>query len=149
MASLVDRLRERTGRLITLTGTGGVGKTRLALAAASAAEPAFDDGVVFVELAPLLDADAVLPAIADAVEAGTPEQSLPMTAVTSQLRDQRVLLVLDNFEHLLAAASQVASLIESLPGLTVLVTSRAPLRVRGEAEVLVEPLTGPSPEKAD
>ena len=144
VSGLVQRLRDGNDRLVTLTGTGGVGKTRLALAVAAAAEPAFDDGAVYVELAPLLDADAVLPAIADAVDAGTPEHGLPMNAVAAQLRDQRLLLVLDNFEHLLAAAPQVAVLIESLPRLTVLVTSRAPLRVRGEVEVLVEPLSIPS-----
>ena len=148
LTALVERLRSRDERLVTLTGTGGVGKTRLALAVASTAEAGFDDGVFYVELAPVLDPDAVLPAIADAVDAGTPEHGLSTNAVVAQLRDQRVLLVLDNFEHLLAASSQVATLIESLPGLTVLVTSRAPLRVRGEVEVLVEPLGIPQSSTA-
>jgi predicted ATPase len=129
---------------VTLTGTGGVGKTRLSLAVAAETASAFADGVALVELAPLLDADAVMPAVADAVDAVTTDEGDLVAAIVNQLRDQQLLLVLDNFEHLLAAAPSVASLIESVPGLSVLVTSRAPLRVRGETEVTVDPLTLPS-----
>ena len=138
----VDRVVElvREQRLVTLTGTGGVGKTRLALAAADRGRDRFSDGVAYVELAPLLDPDAVLPAIADAVDAAPSPDADPVTLLAERLRDQQVLLVLDNVEHVIDAAPQVAALVEAAPGLTVLATSRAPLRLRGEVEVAVEPL---------
>jgi predicted ATPase/DNA-binding XRE family transcriptional regulator len=130
----------RSSRLVTLTGTGGVGKTRLALAAAKGARARFADGACLVELAPLLDPSAVLPAVADAIEAGPAVDGDHAAAIADRLRDRQLLLVLDNFEHVLEAAPAVAGVIESAPGLTVLATSRAPLRVRGEAEFAVEPL---------
>jgi predicted ATPase len=130
----------RTRRLVTLTGTGGVGKTRLALAVAATVRDLFADGVAWVELAPLLDADGVLPAVADAFDAPRVSGADPVETLVERLRDQETLLVLDNLEHLLEAAPRIAALIEAVPGLTVLVTSRAPLRVRGETELPVEPL---------
>ncbi len=130
----------RGHRLVTLTGTGGVGKTRLALAVGAGLRDRFADGVAYVELAPLLDPDAVLPAIADAVDAAPTPDRDPAAAVVEQLRGRQLLLVLDNVEHLIGVAPRVAGLIEATPGLTVLATSRAPLRVRGEVEVAVEPL---------
>jgi predicted ATPase/DNA-binding XRE family transcriptional regulator len=136
----------RASRLVTLTGTGGVGKTRLALAVAKALRVRFADGVCFVELAPLLDPEAVLPAVADAIDAGPAVDGDHATAIADRLRDRQLLLVLDNFEHVLAAAPDVARVIQSAPGLTVLATSRAPLRVRGEAEAVVEPLGLPGAE---
>ncbi|MGH3507073.1 MAG: ATP-binding protein, partial [Nocardioidaceae bacterium] len=141
-------LQDPSRRLVTLTGTGGVGKTRLSLEVATTVAPGFADGVVFVELAPLLSPDAVMPAIVDAVEGGTSDDRDPTTAAVERLRGQQVLMILDNFEHLLGAAPQVATLIESVPGVTVLVSSRAPLRVRGETEIAVEPLALPSPDAA-
>ena len=137
-----DRVSEllRSSRLVTLTGTGGVGKTRLGLAVAKAVRARFADGACFVELAPLLDPGAVLPAIADAIDAGPAVDGDHATAIADRLRDRQLLLVLDNFEHVLDAAPDVARVIQSAPGLTVLATSRAPLRVRGEAELAVEPL---------
>jgi predicted ATPase/DNA-binding XRE family transcriptional regulator len=130
-------------RLVTLTGTGGVGKTRLALAVAADLRDRFADGVVYVELAPLLDPGAVLPTIADAVGTAPLAGADPTDVIVARLGDQQMLLVLDNFEHVVAAAPQVAVLIEAVPGLTVLVTSRAPLRIRGEVEVAVDPLALP------
>jgi predicted ATPase/DNA-binding XRE family transcriptional regulator len=130
----------RAHRLVTLTGTGGVGKTRLALAVAADVSDRFADGVVYVELAPLLEPGAVLPAIADAVGAAAVRDADLSAVIAERLGDQQVLLVLDNFEHLVAAAPQIAALIEAVPGLTVLSTSRAPLRVRGEVELTVDPL---------
>lgn len=138
VARVADLLR--TGRLVTLSGLGGVGKTRLALAAATAARQRYVDGVRLVELAPLLEAGQVLPAIADAVDAPRDPSRPVVDDVVEQLRGQHLLLVLDNAEHVLDAAPEVAALLEALPDLTVLATSRAPLRVRGETEYAVEPL---------
>ncbi len=140
VARVADLVRQH--RLVTLTGMGGVGKTRLALAVAAAAD-SFADGVAFVELAPLRAADQVLPAIADAIDAPATTGIDGVSAVAEQLRHQTTLLVLDNVEHLLEVAPRIAALIEGAPGLTVLATSRAPLRIRGEMEVKVEPLAVP------
>lgn len=130
----------RTSRLVTLSGLGGVGKTRLALAAATAVRQRYADGVRLVELAPLLEAGQVLPAVADAVDAPRDPTRPVADDVVERLRGQHLLLVLDNAEHVLGAAPEVAALVEALPDLTVLTTSRAPLKVRGETEYAVEPL---------
>jgi predicted ATPase/transcriptional regulator with XRE-family HTH domain len=141
---VVRLLREPQNRLVTLTGTGGVGKTRLGVAVADAVAPAFGGAVCLVELAPLLHADAVLPAIVDAVDARSTDDHDPVRSISEHLADQQVLLLLDNVEHLLDAAPSIARLIETTPGLTVLATSRAPLRIRGESEVPIEPLALPA-----
>jgi predicted ATPase/DNA-binding XRE family transcriptional regulator len=134
-------------RLVTLSGPGGVGKTRLALAVATAVRDRYADGVTLVELAPLLEPSDVLPAVADALDAAGSGAATGRTVVedvVARIRGQHLLLVLDNVEHLLEAAPDVAALIEAAPDLTVLATSRAPLRVRGETEVGVDPLALPS-----
>jgi predicted ATPase len=133
-------------RLLTLTGPGGVGKTRLAVAMAECSRDAFADGMVFVPLAPLRDA-ALLPSVL-AETLGIKEvagQTLQET-LTRHLQDRQMLLVLDNFEHLLEAVPMAAGLVEACPGLTVLVTSRAPLRLGGERQFPVPPL--PLPDTA-
>jgi predicted ATPase/transcriptional regulator with XRE-family HTH domain len=136
-------VRDPARRLVTLTGTGGVGKTRLSIAVAAAVQGAFPQGVAFVALASVSDAAVVLATVADRVGAGTADGGDPAVRLVEQLRDRTLLLVLDNFEHVLDAAPDVATLVESCPGLTVLVTSRAALRVRGETEVPVAPLAVP------
>jgi predicted ATPase/Tfp pilus assembly protein PilF len=129
-------------RLLTLTGTGGVGKTRLAIQAAQDTAELFTDGVVFVALAPLTDSAMVIPTIARSM--GLREEGrFPREVLQTYLREKRLLLVLDNFEHLLGAALEVVDLIEFSPELFVLVTSRATLRVRGEQEYSVPPLELP------
>lgn len=135
----------RQVRLLTLTGTGGVGKTRLALEAARRAEDLFPDGVAFVGLAPLGDAALVVPTIAQALGLREAEGRTSREALLAYLREKRLLLVLDNFEHVLEAAPEVAAMIEACPHIVVLVTSRAPLRVRGEQEYPVPPLAVPDP----
>ncbi|HEX4108186.1 MAG TPA: BTAD domain-containing putative transcriptional regulator [Solirubrobacteraceae bacterium] len=127
-------------RLITLVGPGGVGKTRLAIAHARRWAERFDDGAVFVGLARLTDPSQVRAEIASALarRAGTTEpneQNLPRF-----LQPRELLLVLDNFEHVLSAADLVAELLEQAPGLRVLVTSRERLRLRGEHLFEVQPL---------
>jgi predicted ATPase/DNA-binding transcriptional LysR family regulator len=136
LSEAVDLLRDGA-RLVTLTGAGGSGKTRLALDAAAALVDEFRDGVYLVELAPLRDPDVVRSAIADVLLVTTDQ-------LEGRLRESRVLLVLDNFEHLLEAAPALPELLAAAPGLTLLVTSRLPLRVAGEREYRVEPL-GPGP----
>jgi predicted ATPase/DNA-binding XRE family transcriptional regulator len=132
-------------RLLTLTGPGGVGKTRLALRVAEEAADDFPGGVAFVPLAPLTDAGLLLWTIARAL--GVPEAPdiVPLDALTTALRDRQLLLVLDNFEHLTEANADVAALLLACPALTALVTSRAALRVRGEQEYRVPPLGLPEP----
>jgi predicted ATPase len=130
-------------RLLTLTGPGGVGKTRLALRIAAESAAAFPDGVVFVSLAPITDPDLVLPAVAR--EFGMQERAVQPVAelLASYLRQRRLLLVLDNLEQVAAAAPHVAALLEECPGVKVLATSRTRLRVSGEHRFPVSPLALP------
>ena len=126
--------------LVTLTGAGGSGKTRLAIELAANLHERFADGVSFVPLAPILDPTVVVSAIAQSLgvhEAG--ERSLP-ESVTAYLRDKQLLLVLDNFEHLPSAATLVGDLLTACHDLTILVSSRAVLHLSGEHEVRVPPL---------
>jgi predicted ATPase/class 3 adenylate cyclase len=128
-------------RLVTLTGTGGVGKTRLALAAAAALDQAFPHGVFFVALAAVRDAGVMWKTIADGLDVAGDGPAVD--AVTGYLRDRRALLVLDNLEQLDGAAGAVAGLLAAAPGLTVLATSRRPLHLHGEQELPVPPLEVP------
>ena len=134
----------REVRLLTLTGTGGVGKTRLAVEAARDAAGLFPDGTVFVGLAPLGDSDLVVPTVAQSLGLREAEGQTPRETLRAYLREKRLLLVLDNFEHVLEAAPEVAALIETCSKLSVLITSRAPLRVRSEQEYPVPPLALPA-----
>jgi predicted ATPase len=131
-------------RLLTLTGTGGVGKTRLALEAARDAGEFFMDGVAFIALAPLNNAELVVSSVVRSFGLRETTGQSPREALLAYLRAKQLLLTLDNFEHLLEAASEVSWLIETCPNLTVLVTSRAPLHVQGEQEYLVPPLALPA-----
>ncbi|HYN95598.1 MAG TPA: helix-turn-helix domain-containing protein, partial [Pilimelia sp.] len=149
LAELSAMLRRREARLVTLTGTGGVGKTRLSVAVTDTVADAFLDGTTFVPLAAVSDASLVLPAIAQAVGLGATTGPNVETQVADHLRTLRQLLVLDNFEHLPAAAPAVARLVAGCPGLSVLVSSRAPLRVTGECEFPVPPLGLPPAHDPD
>jgi predicted ATPase/DNA-binding SARP family transcriptional activator len=121
-------------RLVTLTGPGGTGKTRLALGAAEALRDDFDDGAHFVDLSALRDPATVAPAIAHALDLDADAEIVP------QLRDRRLLLVLDNFEQVIEAAPAAGALLTGAPGVRVLATSRSRLDLYGEHEFAVDPL---------
>jgi predicted ATPase/class 3 adenylate cyclase len=125
VAAVLDLLARDAARLLTLTGAGGSGKTRLALQAAGAAADAYPDGVWWVPLAPLVDPGDVGPAAARALGGGG---SLP-----ELVGERRLLLLLDNFEHVIEAASEVADVLAQCPHADVLVTSRERLRLQGES----------------
>ncbi len=142
LAQLARLLTDDRNRLLTLTGPGGVGKTRLAIALAWQVLDEFPDGVHFVSLAPLRDPALVLDAIARSL--GLREAAGSLSGrLAEHLAGRQVLLVLDNFEHLLAAAPAVADLVAACPTLRVLATSRECLRLRGEHRFAVPPLPLP------
>ena len=128
-------------RLVTLTGTGGVGKTRLALAAAASLDKAFEHGVYFIALAAVRDVEVMWKTIADSLDASG--DGAAADAVIGYLRERRALLVLDNLEQLDGAGQVVAALLAAAPDLLVLVTSRRPLHLQGEHERPVPPLEVP------
>lgn len=145
LADLVGYLRDDRARLLTLTGPAGVGKTRLAVAAAAALAEDFPDGVVYVDLAPLRDPSAVAPALASAL--GLPDRgAIPLMDILRRaLGARQMLLLFDNFEHLLEAAPLLSELLQAGPGVRALVTSRAALRLRGEREIVLAPMPTPDP----
>jgi predicted ATPase len=135
-------------RLVTLVGTGGVGKTRLGLQVATDLLDDFADGICFVPLAPISDPDLVVPTIAQALginEAGErgQGQAQPLHLLQAYVRDKHLLLLLDNFEQVAAAAPGLSDLLTGCPQLKILVTSRAVLHIRAEHEFPVPPLALP------
>jgi len=135
-------------RLLTLVGVGGAGKTRLALELARGAEPSYDGGAAVVELAAVADGRLVPDAVAAALDVRALTGQDPVDAVVDFLAPRTLLLVLDNCEHLLAAVAGVAdTLLRSAPSLTIVATSREPLRVPGEVVFRIPSLGIPDPEQ--
>jgi predicted ATPase/transcriptional regulator with XRE-family HTH domain len=138
-----ELLRGRGARLVTLTGPGGAGKSRLAAQVASALTTELQGGARYVELAPVASEDAIVPAIARALGVARADGSAHLADIVEAVQDQELLLVVDNFEHLVAAAPVLTALLHACPRLAVLATSRASLQLSGEHEVAVPPLMVP------
>jgi predicted ATPase/DNA-binding CsgD family transcriptional regulator len=142
--AIVDRLTRGTTRLLTVVGPAGVGKTRLAIAAGDELVDAFPDGVVFIDLTVVHDPALVLPAVA--AQLGMLDTGIGPVAdrLQSHLQDREMLIILDNFEQVLSAAGDLATLVTAAPGLRLLVTSRFPLRIRAEQALRLGPLPVPA-----
>jgi predicted ATPase/class 3 adenylate cyclase len=144
VAELEEVLARNEVRLLTLTGPGGIGKTRLALQVAADMLDQFPNGAFFVSLAPIDDPALVSNTVAEALGVRESGGQTLLASLKGYLQDKRILLVLDNYEHLLEAAPVAWELLRAAPHLKLLVTSRAPLRVSAEYEHHVPPLAVPS-----
>ncbi|MCD6029379.1 MAG: hypothetical protein K0S78_1553 [Thermomicrobiales bacterium] len=148
VAAVSDLIVNQGVRLVTLTGPGGVGKTRLALRVAEELATAFPDGVVFFPLATISAPDLVLPTIARTLGLREDAARSAAEVLADALRQKSLLLVLDNFEQVRASAAHLAVLLAGCPGLVLLVTSRALLHIAGEQRFPVAPLALPEPAPA-
>jgi len=145
LAAAAALLREPATRLLTVTGAPGVGKTSFARRlVAGLGSGAFPDGMASIDLAPLTDAALVLPTLVETLAVGGPAQWTPFERLTAAFNGRRALLLLDTFERLVGAGSALLALLEACDGLTALVTSRTPLRLPGEREFPLAPLTLPA-----
>lgn len=153
--ALVGRIREledlqelilaRDVRLVTIIGTGGVGKTRLAQELALQVQDEFPDGACFVALGPLKEPSLVLPAVAHGLGLAESRQHTALEVVRAALRERAILLVLDNLEHVIDVAPELAMLLDACPSIKILATSREPLRLRVEHVFDTPPLAVPAP----
>src|SRR6266536_6584821 len=138
LASLVELAREH--RVVTITGPGGVGKTRIVVELGRLLAPEFLDGVVFVAFADVSEPAQFLPALADALDVKEAEGRTLGDGVAALIGDKKALLLLDNLEQVVAAAPDVAALIERCPEVRIVTTSRTPLRIAAEREYQLAPL---------
>jgi predicted ATPase len=136
-------LNTQDRRLVVLTGAGGIGKTRLALAVMEHTKAHWRDGAAFVDLSSVTDPRLVPDAIAAALGLVVQGRERPLDTLQRRLADRKMLITVDDFEQVLEAAPMLADLLQRAPELHLLVTSRAVLRVRGEQEWMVAPLPGP------
>ncbi len=143
VATLRKRLLQPESRMLTLTGPPGIGKTRLGLQVATRTLDDFADGVFYIGLASISDANLIPTTIATILSVPEGGPQTPLERLKAFVRDKQILLVLDNFEQILAAAPQIAELLVACPSLKLLVTSRAPLRIRYERQIPVSPLAVP------
>lgn len=143
VTALSARLREANTSIVTVTGPGGVGKTRLALQVAAEVDDAFADGVIFISLSDIARPDALFRRLSQALQLPVAEPPEEIGLITAPLDDRSLLIVLDNLEQVIDAAPGLARLVDELPGIKLLVTSRIPLRVRGETEFPLLPLALP------
>jgi transcriptional regulator with XRE-family HTH domain len=148
VATVRARLQTPEVRLVTLTGAGGIGKTRLALQVAGELHDIAAHGVWFVDLAPIRDPALVIPTIAHTLGVREQPGMSPTEALCAGLHEQGLVLLLDNFEQVVEAAPKLAQLLAGVPGMTLLVTSREALRLSGEHVVVVAPLAVPDPTVA-
>ncbi len=140
----VRRLLAEGCRVLTLIGPGGVGKSRLALESCRQPMHVFPDGVAFVPLETLNEPSDAMRVLADKVGATAEGNRTSLDVAIDHLRGQRMLLLIDNFEQVLEAGPGLAALLDACPGVSALVTSRRPLRLRGERQIVVEPLAVPA-----
>jgi predicted ATPase/class 3 adenylate cyclase len=143
LASLVELAHEN--RVVTITGPGGVGKTRIVIELGRLLAPEFLDGVAFIALAEVTDPAQFVPALADALDVKEAEERTLVEGVAALISDKKALLLLDNLEQVVAAAPDVVGLVESCPGLQIVTTSRTPLRIAAEREYALDPLELPPP----
>jgi predicted ATPase/class 3 adenylate cyclase len=145
LATLRTLLEDSTIRLITLTGPGGMGKTRLSLQLAAELADAYPDGVFFVDLSAEREADAAYEAILRDLHLTSAREGSPLQVLKTKLYERKLLMILDNFEQVTQAGVGIAELLAHCPELEVIVTSREALRIRAESVFAVPPLTLPDP----
>jgi predicted ATPase/DNA-binding SARP family transcriptional activator len=146
LARILKRLRDPACRLLTLVGVGGIGKTRLALEAAVSCLEDYEHGVFQVRLAGVRSSEAIVPTVAQAIGFSFYEGGEPRQQLVHYLRQKRMLLIIDNYEHLLDGVDVVADILRAAPGVTMLITSRIRLNLKGEHLFPVAGLTYPEEE---